>query len=477
MKESKKEFDLSVFKVLFENMPDGCVLVDKKGLIHSFNPMILDMFGYSSEELTGKPIELLMSQHKSAKHINDRMAFYKSPQKRQMGRRGIDLFARKKSGTLFPVDISLSPLEIDKELFILTVIRDVTENFELKKQLLRSNELWNSLSSNSTDIISVLDNEGRILSINKIPDYFLPKNISIESIIGKYGSGYFQLDSAVKFKQKFKRVLIGKKPERFDVQDEQGEWYEISLIPIFKREQIDGIILTAKLITEQKMAEENRVHAQREKIMAIIETQENERSRISYDLHDGLGQVLASLNMFVISLEDHLKIKDEQARSIFSTVKELTQRSIKECRAISHNLQPKNLMESGVEAALREMHRNFPDIKDNVKIIFNVSDSFSKKRYSKEKEMTMYRVIQEITHNTIKHAFANYLKISFSCFKGQIIINTEDDGKGIDPEVLAKGGGIGLTGIKKRIQDINGTLEVITILSGGTKFYISIPEN
>lgn len=477
MNKEPNVFQLSVFKVLYENLPDGCVIVNANGSIVNFNPMMEEMFGYSREELFGKPVEILMSQKKSAQHVRDRMAFYKQPQKRQMGKRGIDLFACKKNGSLFPVDICLSPIYIEGELYVLTVIRDITENFGLKKQLLRSNELWNALLAESDDIISVLNKEGKILMLNRVPGYFIKKDISVESITGHPGIEFLHLDSAFVFRKKFRNVVSGKGVEQFEVKDESENWYEVSLIPVIREGEVQEVILTAKLITERKRAEEERIHTHREKIMAIIETQENERSRISYDLHDGLGQVLVSLNMFVLSLEEHLGTQNNETRKIFETVKELTQRSIKECRAISHNLQPKNLMEGGLVPALREMIRNIPHIQDNVKIRLHISESFCSQRFSKEKEIAMYRVLQEIIHNTIKHAFAGYLNIAITTDEKSIFIQTRDDGKGIPPEILQQGGGIGLAGIRKRIDDIHGSMEIDTAPGIGTRFMISIPSH
>lgn len=477
MISGNKENALPALKALLENIPDGCVIVDQNRVINNFNPAALELFGYDPVEITGKQVEFLLSEDTSAENLNDLITFCNRPEKKTIGKNGTDLFARKKNGGLFPIEISLSPIETESDFFVLTIIRDLTENYDLKKQITGSNELWNTLSGGTDDIISVLNNKGAVVSINKVPENFSSKNLSMENVLGKPGSNFFQLDTAVAFRKKFNSVLSEKKTGRLEVSDENSEWYEIALIPVLQNEQVENIIFTIKRITDRKMAEENRVFAKRTKIMSIIETRQNERLRISYDLREGLEHVLASLNMYIILLEDYLPEEDRETKAVFSTVKELSQRAINECRAISHNLLPKNLMESGVVSAVTEMISTISGIQNSVLILLTADDEFSGKRYSKEKEMVMYRVLQELIHNTVNYASASYLTIAISVNKGRITIKTEDDGKGIDPLILSKGGETGLLEMKRRIRDVNGQMDVLTSPGAGTRYCIIIPEN
>lgn len=113
------------FGLVFSHATIGIVVTDSRGSIINFNHYAEKQFGYRKEEILGKPVEILVPQEYHSLHITDRDYFHSHPEPRQMGE-GRDLFAVKKDGTRFPVEISLSPYTLDGSLFVIAFIVDIT---------------------------------------------------------------------------------------------------------------------------------------------------------------------------------------------------------------------------------------------------------------------------------------------------------------------------------------------------------------
>jgi PAS domain S-box-containing protein len=127
------------FRGLLESAPDGIISVDLEGRIVLLNTQAERMFGYSRDELLGQPIEILLPERLRAPHLKHRTRYHSAPTTRPMGA-GLDLVARRKAGTEFPVEVSLSPLQVDDGTLITSVIRDITERKRAQDSLGRQAE-------------------------------------------------------------------------------------------------------------------------------------------------------------------------------------------------------------------------------------------------------------------------------------------------------------------------------------------------
>ena len=130
MKESASRVALD-YRAVFDSAPDGIVVVDDKGLIIEVNSSALAQFGYSTEELVGEPVEILIPDSQRGAHERHRDRFQAEPASRAMGA-GLTLVGRRKDGSGFPVEISLSPWATSGGHFVIGVIRDQTERSQLR---------------------------------------------------------------------------------------------------------------------------------------------------------------------------------------------------------------------------------------------------------------------------------------------------------------------------------------------------------
>lgn len=131
---------------LFENVTEGIILTDSTGHIVLANPASERIFGYRFEEISGKPIEILLPDRFRPHHHELRAGFYQHPQNRAMGQ-GRDLFARKKDGTDIPVEVSLSHYQRNNELFVIAFVVDITGRKEIESNMLQQKKELESISN------------------------------------------------------------------------------------------------------------------------------------------------------------------------------------------------------------------------------------------------------------------------------------------------------------------------------------------
>jgi PAS domain S-box-containing protein len=150
--------DADFFAELVDAAPDAMVVVDQDGAIHLVNRRAEELFGYSRAELIGKAVEVLVPERFRKTHVGVRSDFAAAPKVRSMGS-GLELFGRRRDGSEFPIEISLSPVFTAKGAFVSSAIRDVSARK-------RAEQRFRSLLESAPDAMVIVDREGRIVLVN-----------------------------------------------------------------------------------------------------------------------------------------------------------------------------------------------------------------------------------------------------------------------------------------------------------------------
>jgi len=164
---NKSTSNQSPFDSLFENFTDGIVVINDQGVIKSINPVLLNTFGYSKHELAGQHIDLFMPPHFKQSHSHSIQRYIQAGSDARIVDKGvIELSAMRKSGDIFPVEISISEIFFDNTTHFLGIIRDISARHNNEEKLQRSHQHISNLLENSTDVFLLLNNDGQIIYLN-----------------------------------------------------------------------------------------------------------------------------------------------------------------------------------------------------------------------------------------------------------------------------------------------------------------------
>lgn len=204
-----------------------------------------------------------------------------------------------------------------------------------------------------------------------------------------------------------------------------------------------------------------KVLQQQQLFEAIINAQEEERRNIAENLHNEIGQLLFAAQLKLGSSET-------ESRTLLNA-------AIKKVREISFELTPVLLNDMGLEAAIKDMLERKLDIQQ---ISFNFSFSVKTSRINNNVEVIIYRILQELINNTIKHAEASHVNVLVMQKGDELYISQTDNGIGLDKTILSDAKkGFGLKSIMNRLHILNGIFEVFSTPESGTKVLMNIPLN
>lgn len=196
---------------------------------------------------------------------------------------------------------------------------------------------------------------------------------------------------------------------------------------------------------------------------------EQERQRIAQELHDGSGVALSALKMQLQVLKENIGTAD--ATDNISRLMKEVDRVYEDIRNISHNLMPKTLSKLGLYPAIDELLNQFRIAAPQTR--FNYFRKISSNHFSETAKINIFRMIQELLTNVVKHANAAEVSLQLIKHNDALMISVEDDGSGFDQRENKNG--IGLTSLESRVQMLNGTLSIDSSIQSGTFISIFLP--
>lgn len=204
---------------------------------------------------------------------------------------------------------------------------------------------------------------------------------------------------------------------------------------------------------------------QRQRFTAVLEAEENERSRVAKDLHDGIGQLLSIAKLTLSAVETD---REENVRLVNNSMHVLDQ-ATREVRTISHNMMPAALTDIGLLAALEDL---FSKVNDSKLLHIRLEADGLDQRLPASVEIAVYRVIQEVINNMIKHSKADTITVQIGKRGTAVSLQISDNGVGFEKELISKSKGLGWKSIFSRISMLNGEIEVDTQPGEGTNVSI-----
>lgn len=220
---------------------------------------------------------------------------------------------------------------------------------------------------------------------------------------------------------------------------------------------------------QQKKIKELEAEKQLAATEAVLRGEEQERSRLAKDLHDGLGGMLSGIKYSFQTMRGNLIMTPENHQAFERSI-DMLDSSIKEMRRVAHNMMPEVLIKFGLDTAL---HDFCEDVKRSGALdVTYQSLGMENAEIPRQVSITVYRIVQELLNNTMKHAGAHTALVQVSKSGDIINITVEDDGKGFDTAILNQPAGIGWNNIRSRVEYLKGKLDVQSGPGKGTSVNI-----
>ena len=468
--------DTDGFRLLVQGITDYAIfLLGPDGTIKTWNAGAARLKGYEAPEIIGKHFSIFYTpdaiesgwpQFELEKAISD-------------GRFEDQGWRLRKDGSRFWANVVITALyDRDGRLYGFgKVTRDFTERKVAEEELRRSEEKFRLLVDAVQDYaIFMLDAEGRVSSWNAGAERL--KGYNSSEIIGKHFSTFYpQEDIRTKKPQRELEIAV----EQGRVEDEgwrvrkDGSKFWANVVITALRNHAGELIGFAKVtrdFTERKAsAQALQVSEQklRELSQHLLRTQDEERRRIGRDLHDSLGQYLGVLKMKLDGLT-FLGDSDLAARDAASCA-QLVDQCIKEVRTISYLLYPPMLEEMGLRSAIVWYLEGFTK-RSGIKTSLEISPDLQ--RLSADAELSMFRVLQESLTNVHRHSGSATADVKLFMNDQIVVMEVRDQGNGLPPDSDESGPdwlgalGVGLRGMRERMKQVNGSLEVISTRQGTT---------
>jgi two-component system NarL family sensor kinase len=203
---------------------------------------------------------------------------------------------------------------------------------------------------------------------------------------------------------------------------------------------------------------------------SMLKGQEEERTRLAKDLHDGLGSMLSGVKFSLMNMKSNLIINHENVVQ-FERSLDMLDTSIRELRRVAHNMMPEALIKFGLDEALKDYCNNI----NNAQIVRVKYQSFGmEQRLESTTEIIIYRIIQELFANIFKHANATEVLVQLLREGNRIGIAVEDNGKGFGTEDIDKNKGAGWANIRSRVEYLKGKLDLHSEAGKGTSVNIEV---
>ena len=218
--------------------------------------------------------------------------------------------------------------------------------------------------------------------------------------------------------------------------------------------------------------EQERQQLQQQRTTAVLEAEENERRRIGSDLHDGVGQLLSAAKLNLHALGEELHLSTDGQLLLLQNALDVVDESFREVRSISHNLMPNALIKQGLAAAVRDFISKMTShggLRAEVEM-FGLDE-----RLPAQVEGVLFRVIQELAQNIVKHAQASLISLQLVRSAHELTVMVEDNGVGFDPAARRSFTGIGLNNIETRLAYLGGQAEFDSALGRGTIVTLTVP--
>ncbi|GAB3635133.1 hypothetical protein GCM10027422_07230 [Hymenobacter arcticus] len=440
---------------LYDFAPIGYCTLDATGTLHQLNLRTGQLLGQERRQLLGRRLALFVVPAARDQLTHFLARLWAQPGQRQscelaMRRADNSPFVGQLEGVVLAEGDALDQLPGSCRLVLL----DVTARRQAQDELSAKNRLLDTIVQQMPVVLARLGPDGRYREL--AGSALRRLGLADNELVGEVAAKLFPPTSP-----HFQRLLAGHR-ESYVLHLTYQEQAVVLHCSGFFDAQRQEVVVFALDITDSEQLKEAAVRQQQELLAAILATQEEERRRIAEALHNSVGQLLYGTRLHLDALPATEAVRASQA---------LINEAIVATRSISFELTPTILEDFGLAVALQELVSRMPG---SLAVDLNLRGLNAS--LPSLLATAVYRIVQELLNNVMKHAQAQEVFVQVSQEDGQLYLSVEDDGVGLAPEaVQGPPLGIGLAGIRTRAGLLGGTVTVQSRPGRGTGFFLQIP--
>ncbi|GAA4296481.1 PAS domain-containing sensor histidine kinase [Nibribacter koreensis] len=455
---------------------DGLFAFDQEMRYTLWNPYMEDLTGKPRDQVVGRRVTEVFPYFETTTEY----AFFQEALKGeyfQVKRRPAHHAERFHDGYLFPLQDGRQ-----ETVGAMCILHEVTQQVLAEEEAQRKDQLLQEaqtlaqtiLSNSPVSIFTFVGHDLLITSWN--PSMENLSGIAAQDIIGKSAFDFYPDYRSSPIVAQLARVLQGETLQMMNHVSKDGKRVlNIYVRPLLSNQgAVTGGVGHIQNVTEQFQLERKNALAAQEKqlavLQAVLQTQEEEKKRMAETLHNNLGQLLYGTGM---QLKQYLASQKltKKHQQFLEQIEGMVTEAIKDTKRIAFELMPSLLQDFGLAVALEELALKIAPATVQVRVSVEVGD----KRLSSKLEICLYRIVQELLNNAIKHAQAKQVAIHLQRNGKMLEVLVEDDGLGYVHASRPKKSGTGLVTIQNRVNAQRGTWSVISQPGKGTKNHILLP--